>query len=163
MCCREVRADRSPESMSCKPQRRRQKASKHVDSQPKGMSARKTQSALLHSVVPEACARHGECWQALKAPCWLLCASSCRTAHRQELRDGWEADPLRVDAGPHGYDATEDVYCKFTLRELPGFSPRCSALLLSAASGSTIKRVCESSAAEQLCWQGVWHMHHSQQ
>ena len=63
------------------------------------MSARKTQSALLHSVVPEACARHEMRWQALKAPCWLLYASSCRTAHRQELRDGWEAESLQMNAG----------------------------------------------------------------
>ena len=70
-----------------------------MESQSKEMSARKTQSALLHSVVPEACARHGKCWLAQKAPCWLLYASSCRTAHRQELRDGWEADLLQLDAG----------------------------------------------------------------
>ena len=83
--------------------------------EPEDMLAGKTQSALLHSVVPEACARHEKCWQALKAPCWLLYASSCRTAHRQELRDGWEADLLQMGAGPLDDIAKQDDKCNFTV------------------------------------------------
>ena len=48
---------------------RRRRVSKQMDSEPEEMSARKTQSALLHSVVPEAWARHEMRRQALKAPC----------------------------------------------------------------------------------------------
>lgn len=93
-------AGRSQQTMYCAQHCRWRHVSKEMDSEGEAMSARQTQSALLHSVVPEACARHEKHWQALKAPCWLLYASSCRTAHRRELRDGWEADMLQNNAGP---------------------------------------------------------------